>query len=594
MNRRAAPLILLLAAAALGLALRAGRLNLRPMHGDEAVHAYKLNELWQTGRYVYDPDEYHGPTLYYLTFPSVWLSGASDWTQTTMATYRIIPVAFGVGLILLLLLVIDGLGRSAAISAGLLAAVSPAMVFYSRYYIQETLLVFFTFLVIAAGWRALRASTAFHKSHGYGETRELRRAAGVGWALLAGVGLGLMHATKETCIIAFGTLVGGVLLTVLWSRWVDVTGDDGHSRPPTLKCWATRAAIVAMLGAVFVSITLFSGFFTNLSGPLDSLRAYTTYFGRAAGQTHDQPWYYYLRMLLYTHHASGPVWSEALIVALSAIGIVAALRRKSIAGTQQAFLCFLAFYTLLLTGIYSVIPYKTPWCMLGFLHGMILLAGVGTVVIVRAVGGGSLRLAVVFMLLIAGVTHLGHQAWQSNTRFFTDPRNPYVYAHPLNDVVKLTAYLDQLARACPPDEPLIIKVMVPNCWPLPWYLRRFEHVGYWETVPAEPDADIIIASHTLQPELDQQLQNDYEIYYYGLRRDETVALYVRNDLRAVSGTTGILGEGEAPAEPRFGEGEASAEPRFREGEAPAEPRPEGNQTNGSAGASPSRWTPDVF
>jgi hypothetical protein len=29
----------------------------------------------------------------------------------------------------------------------------------------------------------------------------------------------------------------------------------------------------------------------------------------------------------------------------------------------------LAFYTLILLALYSAIPYKTPWCLLGFLHG---------------------------------------------------------------------------------------------------------------------------------------------------------------------------------------------------------------------------------
>ena len=37
--------------------------------------------------------------------------------------------------------------------------------------------------------------------------------------------------------------------------------------------------------------------------------------------------------------------------------------------------------------VYSAIPYKTPWCLLGFLHGMILLAGVGAVVLVRSARG---------------------------------------------------------------------------------------------------------------------------------------------------------------------------------------------------------------
>ena len=45
---------------------------------------------------------------------------------------------------------------------------------------------------------------------------------------------------------------------------------------------------------------------------------------------------------------------------------------------------FLGFYTLLMATAYSVIPYKTPWCLLGFLHGMVLLAGIGAVRLLHA------------------------------------------------------------------------------------------------------------------------------------------------------------------------------------------------------------------
>jgi len=56
------------------------------------------------------------------------------------------------------------------------------MVFYSRYFIHEMLLLFFTALTLGAGWR-------------YAQTRSAR------WAVLTGAGLGLMFATKETFVI---------------------------------------------------------------------------------------------------------------------------------------------------------------------------------------------------------------------------------------------------------------------------------------------------------------------------------------------------------------------------------------------------------
>ena len=58
----------------LGLACITRLLNLdtRPMHGDEAVHAIKFGSLLEQGSYTYDPDEYHGPTLNYLSLIPAW------------------------------------------------------------------------------------------------------------------------------------------------------------------------------------------------------------------------------------------------------------------------------------------------------------------------------------------------------------------------------------------------------------------------------------------------------------------------------------------------------------------------------------------
>ena len=106
MNRWSAlalPLALLLAFAG-ALAFRLPQLDTRPLHNDEAVNAIKVAELWQDGRYVYDPDEYHGPTLHYATLPFLWLSDAKGANDLQDRTLRLAPVVFGAGLILLLFL----------------------------------------------------------------------------------------------------------------------------------------------------------------------------------------------------------------------------------------------------------------------------------------------------------------------------------------------------------------------------------------------------------------------------------------------------------------------------------------------------------
>ena len=180
----------ILAVTIAALAIRLPLLRQRPMHGDEAVHAIKFGDLLEKGVYSYDPYEYHGPTLKYLTLIPACISSEAKLTEVSELTLRIVPVFFGVLLVVLLLFVVDGLGRGAAIFAAVLTAISPAMVFYSRYYIHEMLLVCFTFGAIICGYR-------------YAQSKS------VGWILLTGIFLGLMHATKETCIIAFGSMAAG-------------------------------------------------------------------------------------------------------------------------------------------------------------------------------------------------------------------------------------------------------------------------------------------------------------------------------------------------------------------------------------------------
>src|SRR6185369_5164054 len=197
MNRWLALGVLLATGVALGL--RCPRLGIRPMHNDEAVNAIKFGGLWEQRSYRYDPHEFHGPLLSYSTALLAKLTAAPDFNHFSEARLRALTVLAGLGLIFLLLPLKDALGPNAVICAALLTAVSPAFVFYSRYYIHEMLLVFSTLLLIAAGWR-------------YWTTRK------IAWALLAGLGLGLMHATKETFVINIFAIAAALVCGFVWNR----------------------------------------------------------------------------------------------------------------------------------------------------------------------------------------------------------------------------------------------------------------------------------------------------------------------------------------------------------------------------------------
>ena len=177
-----------------------------------------------------------------------------------------------------------------------------------------------------------------------------------------------------------------------------------------------------------------------------------------------------------------PLWTEGLIVVLAVIGGAAGWSRTGVPGADSRVLRFLGFYTLLMLVLYSAIPYKTPWCLLGFLHGMILLAGTGAVFLVRASRGVAMT-ALVCALLATAAAHLGWQAFSGSFRFAADPRNPYVYAHTGTDVFEIVGRLKDLARAHPDGLSMPVQVISrENLWPLPWYLRGFSSVAWWNGV----------------------------------------------------------------------------------------------------------------
>ncbi len=463
--------------------LRFPNLGRRPMHADEAVHAAKMGTLVEQGRYAYDPEEFHGPTLNYLTLLPARLHGVGRYADLDERTLRSVPATTGVLQVAAHALLIPLIGAPAAAAAALLTALSPASVFYSRYYIQETLLVFFSFGALISVCRYLVKPSAR-------------------WAMSAGSFVGLMHATKETFVIALASLLVSMFLTLAFERW------RSKADVPRPTSWRWRHLLAAALTAMLVSGLFFSSFLSHPGGVIDSVTAYRTYLERAgSGSWHTHPWHYYFDLLLYFRTDGGPVWTEALIVGLALVGSLAALTGSRITGVDPRMLRFLVVYTLLMVIAYSVIPYKTPWCLLGFLHGMILLAGIGAVRLFHAFRSTRMRRTLVLACLGAAVVHLGWQAWAGSFRYEADPRNPYVYAHTTTDVFVIAGRIERLARAHPLGPAMPIQVISrENLWPLPWYLRRFPAVQWWNGVPdSGANAPVILATPDMEDALVRRL-----------------------------------------------------------------------------------------
>ncbi len=544
--------VLSILAVAIGAAaLRLPRLSVRIMHGDEANQAVKTATLLETGQYAYNPHDHHGPSLYYLALPVLWAAGAETAPEMSDGLLRLVPAGFGILAVLLLALLAGGgrspspsmgggrgegehspppsmgggrgegatsrfgFGPAAAVCAAVLTAVSPGLVFYSRYYVQEMLLVCFTFATIATGWR-------------YVATRK------IGWAVAAGACVGLMHATKETWVLAGASMAAALVLVLLWERYA--------GRRMEVRSYLRPAAVAGMLvAALAVTVGFYTSFFTHARGPIDSVLTYYYNVAKAGGGSiHVHPWHWYLSMLAYsplvTDVWAGPwwaEWTEGLILLLALVGLVAAVTGRGLGRTHRGLARFLALYTVLLTAAYAVIPYKTPWCATNFLHAMTLMGGIGAVALVRWVPTRPVKVLVA-LVLVAGAVHLGWQAYLGSHvgRFVAGRRNPYVYAHTAPDAMKIVRRVEEVAEVHPDGREMVVKVITPtNYWPLPWYLRAFPHVGYYHEVPPDADADVIVTSPEWADQVAAAAERSYnQASLYGLRPQVLLSVWIHEPL----------------------------------------------------------------
>ncbi|HQL50342.1 MAG TPA: TIGR03663 family protein [Kiritimatiellia bacterium] len=534
------------------LALRLPRLDRRPMHGDEANQAVRTGLLLDQGFYHYDPADHHGPTLYFAAWPFC-RATAHSFAETTEWNYRLVPVVFSLFTLLLML----GLGshasgyglfanRAGLYSAALLTAVSPAMTYYSRFFIQESMLLTFLtgMLLCAVRYTAAISAPNPQPRNLKPGTRNLKpgtrnpKPETLLWAAGFGAFAGLAAATKETAVLSFGAAAVALVAACGFGRlW---------------RAWRTRDALVAVGAAALVAVFFYSSFFTYPRGVYDALfSTFQTYHTRAtAVPEHQHPWNFYFKIIFWFKYGRGPVWSEAglLLPAALAVGLsLLPVRQQGASGeetrTRRRWVRFLSVYTLALTALYSAIPYKTPWCALSFLHGFILLAGAGvgacwtacsrTDAKQTATAFAPLRLCgklLVVLCVAALAWRHAAQACRACFKMPADPRNPYVYAHTGSDAMNLVSEIERAARQAEGNDTLIaLAVPTPDTWPLPWYLRKYRNVGYWTRVadiPAELQPTVVVAAADQGDAADERFGRGKRASFFGIRPGVLLNLFV--------------------------------------------------------------------
>jgi len=475
-------IILFLAA---GCWIRISQLDSRPLHFDEGTNARILSNLLETNSASFNPEHNHGPLLSLATAPIAHLRGESTWKQLTKETLRL-PVMICGFLTILGALAFCFKGRwTEGLIAAAFVATSPLLVYYSRMYIHET-------LFLACGIVTLLSLLWFlHNPN-------LPSCIGMG------LGAGLMAATRETFVIS---LFVWTVVSAVWLLQTHRTIDDIRKR------YGLSYLAVSFGLMVLILVLAYSDFGRHPAGLLDFFKTFIAYQPVSG---HEKSAWYYVDLLLWPKHRGGFWWTE---IGVFLFAVYAVVRDKS--GSSR----FLFSAGLLHLLVYSAIAYKTPWlASLGWLH-ICLTAGLGaSQLIQRSYPAWRMpAMAVLFVVL----SWQSVQSHRSAFRYASDGRNPYAYVPTSGDIERMATWLQKLAAETPEFNQEAVAVVGDFYWPLPWYLRNFDQVGYWPELPSDAAERPLLL---LVSDVSDRLVDSHELFPRGLRFEVPVMVAIRKDL----------------------------------------------------------------
>lgn len=568
-----------------GAFLRLYNLSLVPLHHDEGVNGNFLVTLVREGKYTYNPENYHGPTLYFFSAIIPWIArffggkAFGDNYGLTTFNIRLVTAAFGIGTIWLVLLLRKRIGTIGALSAAGLIAISPGAVYLSRYFIHESLFVFFTLGIIVAALKYYDSG----------------RAA---YLVLASISAALMVATKETWIINGPVLLIALVTTSIyfWLR-EKIAGKEnelslGERWRQTIERFGgpvplATVALVAFAVFIIVNVLFYSSFFTNYpKGVSDAMQ--TLKFWSHRTHEHEHPFLQYFEWLRQI---------ESPLLLLGGVGAAVAVWRA-----DNRLAVYVAQWAFGILVAYSLVGYKTPWIALNFIVPLAIIGGYALDQLYRRFGepwvplaltGGAIVLLIFghfaklkydeaskipgvtwdfdfsnnwpyivsivllaayagyilyarsdgrktsphFYVAIAAVLVVSsYQMYELNFVHYDDDQYPYVYAHTRREMLQMLDEIDRISKRLGTGPDTGIALVSPDYWPLPWYLRDYKKVGYYQQIVATTEP-LIIGSMAQEEQLKATYGDRYVLIpsgkedgSYGLRPGVDLLLYVRKDV----------------------------------------------------------------
>ena len=413
----------------LAFALRIAWIEIKPPHFDEGVNGWFVDQMTRTGYFHYDPGNFHGPLHFYALFVSLTLFGREVWAL------RLPIVIVSTLCVVAMLAYRRYLPARACRIAALAMAISPGCVFYGRYSIHESWLLLFLLMTVwgmAGLWRD-------------GGRREL-------WAVAMGV-TGMM-LTKETYALHCVALLLAVPTLLVWER-------ISASAPLGFGGWKLGSRDLDRVLITSVALILF--FYTGTLLDWSSLPGLVLTFakwmhtGTGGASGHEKSWHYFLELIA---HYEWP--------ALLGLGAVAGLAIKN----TGRFTRYLAIYGCGALTAYSIIAYKTPWCVIVLMWPFLFVFGIAVHHLLDRLDRwtvGALTALVLGYSLAA--------SWSLNFRHFTDEDEPYVYVQTLPDIHKLLDPLKALITRDQRNYFITGNVLTVDHHPLLWLLGDFPNIA---------------------------------------------------------------------------------------------------------------------
>ena len=562
--------------------LRSFKLELNPFHHDEGVNGFFLLNLMRNGVYHYDPANYHGPTLYYFALPLAY--PLDHFHHLDSWALRAVTVIFGVAVVYLALHLRRYLGAVGALSAAALLAVSPGMVYNSRYFIHEMLFVCFTLGIVVA---ALRFYEGAAQPQTFARPNLNNNSIGL---ISAGAGLLLVFATVgavySTSVFKFNlwlTCALAALALAIGTLWAY----DGPRSTYLLTATASAALLFATKETAFISAvvlvlaTLIAWVYCAVYRQMRRTAA-SNKRRRKQAQTNDSAWaafiarsggwqhlallavvalclFVFINLVYYSSFFTNPKgvydgfvetfkkWTEtgtsdfhrhpfstylswlgqeeAPLLFLGSLGALIAVWRG-----RNRFAVFAAAWAFGILLAYSLVPYKTPWLQLNVVLPLAIVAGYTIEFYYRlGISRPVWRTVAGAVLVCALIVNL-QQTYQLNFVHFDDDAYVYVYAHTQRGYLQLIDQINRFAARAGTGYETNINIASPDYWPMPWYLRDYKHVGYPGRLSATTDPIIVINANQAGEALTTLGEQYREVGTYPLRPGVTLELFVRRDL----------------------------------------------------------------